>query len=115
MTNEEIVNAMNLNRGQLVMIPPGMKITQPEMKCETCRWWERHYTEAIEGVCRRGLPSNNNYGRGTWPSTDNVDWCGGWTARIPLPVTEELTYNDYLSKDFYPSKSLPTPSETVDE
>jgi hypothetical protein len=64
--------------------------------CMHCRFWDRGYYSALgvdedsKGNCRRPAPTADQYGRGQWPETMAVDWCGEWEPKDGEEITPGL-------------------------
>lgn len=64
-------------------------------RCETCRYWRdggcyRHAPRPVRFVSVKAeltadLTLEDTFAV-SWPATDEHDWCGEWSARVPLPV-----------------------------
>ncbi len=45
--------------------------------CLNCKFWKEHYhQDEPSGECRKTTPSRNDSGKGVWPITKDLDWCG---------------------------------------
>lgn len=57
------------------------------LRCETCRFWDTSTTDTQDpslAACRVSPPIQPiNSHRGSWPMTDQDDWCGSHVAVEP--------------------------------
>jgi len=57
------------------------------LRCETCRHWQPWERNDF-GDCRINPPVMGDLGRGKWPGTHALEWCGEHEERLELPVVE---------------------------